>query len=106
MRGFPFKRAGKFNAKRTEYAGRTYSSKKEAAYAQRLDVEKATGDVLMWLSQVPFTLKSGVRYVVDFAVWRSDGFCYFVDVKGFRTETYKLKKRLVEAEFPVTIVEV
>ena len=29
-----------------------------------------------------------------------------VDVKGFRTTEYKLKKRLVEALYPVQIVEI
>lgn len=95
----------KFNAKPTARDGQRFDSKKEAAYYDQLMLRKQAGEVLFWLRQVPFHLPGGVRYVVDFQVFRVDGEVEFVDVKGVRTESYRAKKRMVEALYPVTIVE-
>ncbi len=54
---------------------------------------------------MPFHHSSGVRYIVDFAEFWQDGSVRFVDVKGLRTSMYKVKKKMIEAEFPITILE-
>lgn len=95
----------KFNARPTVRAGQRFDSKKEAAYYDALVLRQRAGEVIFFLRQCPFHLPAGVRYVVDFVVFRSDGEVEFVDVKGVRTETYRAKRRMVEALYPVTIVE-
>jgi len=62
--------------------------------------------VRYFLRQVPFHLKGGVTYRVDFMEILNDGTIRYVDTKGFRTQVYKIKRRLVEAEYPVQIEEV
>lgn len=57
------------------------------------------------MRQVPFHHSSGVRYVVDFMEFWKDGSVRFVDVKGLKTPMYKVKKKMIEAEFPITIIE-
>lgn len=59
----------------------------------------------MFLRQVPLHI-GVVRYVVDFVRFDADGTVHFVDVKGHKTDMYKMKKRMVEAEYPITIEEV
>ena len=96
----------KFNAKRTEIDGIKFASKKEAAYYQQLLLRQKGGDVIFFLRQVPFHLPGGVRYVVDFQEFLSDGTVRFVDVKGMRTSEYIAKKKMVEALYPINIEEV
>ena len=96
----------KFNARPTTTDGIRFDSKKEAAYYRELKLRQQAGDVVFFLRQVPFHLPGGVTYRVDFVVFASDGTVAFVDVKGMRTAQYKAKKRMVEAVYPVEIVEV
>lgn len=93
----------KFGAVRTERDGQTFDSKAEARYWDRLMLAKAAGEVVMVLRQVPFHLPGGVKYVCDFQVFHASGVVEFVDVKGVQTESFKAKKRMVEALYPVTI---
>ena len=95
----------KYHAVRTELDGIKFPSKKEALYYQRLKNLKRAGEVVFFLRQVPFYLPGGVKYVVDFQVFYADGSVAFIDVKGMRTATYKAKKKMVEALFPVEIEE-
>ena len=45
------------------------------------------------------------NYKADFA-YKQDGEVVYEDVKGFRTQVYKLKKKLTEAQYNVTINEI
>ena len=96
----------KYKARRTEYNCVLYASKKEAEYAKNLDLCKRAGEIQYWLRQVPFTLPGGIVYRADFMEVNRDGSIDFVDVKGYRTEVFKIKKRLVEALYPIKITEV
>jgi len=93
----------KFGAQRTERNGRAYASKAEARYAQGLELHKRSGQLLFWLEQVPVQLPGKTTYRVDFVEFWADGDIRFVDVKGVETETFKLKKRQVEALYPFEI---
>lgn len=96
----------KFNAKPKEVDGIRFDSKKEADYYLKLKYAKKAGDVVMFLRQVPFDLPGGVKYRLDFQEFWADGTVRFVDVKGYATEVYKLKKAQVEALYPIQIEEV
>jgi Protein of unknown function (DUF1064). len=102
----PFRLHHKYNAKQTECDGITFSSKKEAGYYCKLKALKTSGTVLFFLRQVPFHLPGGVRFVIDFVEFWENGDVRFVDTKGFKTESYKAKKRMVESLYsPVEIEE-
>ena len=96
----------KFNAKRTELDGIKFASKKEARYYRELLLRQKSGEIIFFLRQVPLHLPGGIRYVVDFIEFRSDDTVVFIDCKGFRTREYITKKKLVEALYPVKIIEV
>lgn len=86
----------KYSATRTETDGIKFASKKEASYYVRLKQRVAAGEVVTFLRQVPFHLPGGVRYVIDFLEFRTDGTARFIDVKGVETESFKAKRRMVE----------
>lgn len=95
----------KFHAQPTEVDGIRFQSKKEARYYGQLLLAKKAGELLFVLRQVPFHLPGGVRYVCDFAEFWKNGEVRFVDVKGFKTAQYVSKKKMLEALYPVTIIE-
>jgi len=106
--------ANKYNAKRTEYNGRTYHSKKEADYATQLDMQRHAQNpkdkVIKWIPQVKFAIsineKHICNYYLDFTVFYGDGHVEHIDVKGVKTPVYKLKKKCVEALYYIEIKEV
>lgn len=93
----------KFNAVPTVHDGIRFDSKKEGRYYEQLKLRIKAGEIVFFLRQVPFHLPGGVRYVVDFQEFHADGSVSFVDVKGMETESFKAKKRMVEAIYPVEI---
>lgn len=93
----------KFGAVQTECDGIKFSSKKEARYYNALKMKQSAGHVLFFLRQVPFHLPGGVRLVVDFVEFRADGTVHFVDTKGVETESFRAKRRMVQAVYPVEI---
>lgn len=95
----------KYGNKKVEINGHKFDSKKEANYYLYLLSEQQADRVTMFLMQAPLALPGGVKYIVDFVVFRADGSVEWVDVKGMRTAMYKLKKRQVEALYPLEIVE-
>lgn len=93
----------KFNAQPTTVDNKRFASKLEARYYHMLKNEMKTGKVLFFLQQVPFHLQSGIKYIVDFQVFYSDGTIAFIDTKGVETQTFLMKKKLVENEYPIKI---
>ena len=104
----------KYGNKKTEYNGILFDSKKEAEYCATLDILKKASKkedrVTSYERQVPFQItlnkKKICKYFADFKVLYADGREEIVDVKGVKTDVYKIKKKLVEAQFGVKIVEV
>jgi hypothetical protein len=91
----------KFNAVRTEFNGSKYDSKKEARYAKELELRKSNGEILFYLRQVRFDLPGGTKMYIDFQEFHADGNVHFVEVKGVKTDSYKIKKREVEHHYPM-----
>jgi hypothetical protein len=95
----------KFHAIRTELDGIKFDSKKEAKRYQALLLLIKAGDVLFFLRQVPFHLPGNVKYICDFVIFWTNGEVTFEDVKGMKTAMYILKKKQVEALYPIEITE-
>lgn len=100
----------KYNNKKTEYNGRTYDSKREAHRAWELDMLQKAGEVKEIEYQPVFECvvnnKKICKYIADFKITYSDGHVEIEDVKGYKTDVYKLKKKLVEALHNIIILEV
>ena len=93
----------KFSAIRTELDGIKFDSKLEASYYQHLKLLQRAGEVVFFLRQTPLHLPGGVKLVLDFQVFYTNGDIDFVDVKGMETLLFKSKKRIAEATYPITI---
>ena len=97
----------KYNNNKIKYQGLTFDSQKEFEYYLILKDKEKRGLVFNLKRQVPleiqpaFTDKTGVKqraitYKADFVYTdRLSGKERYIDVKGFRTEVYKLKKKLL-----------
>ena len=108
----------KYGAKRTEYNGRIFDSKKEAAYAGELDLlKKAAGDsdrVIDVEYQIPFVLEANGnkigKYILDFKVTYADGRIEHVDVKGLRKgcayQFFRWKAKHMKAQYGIDVIEV
>lgn len=96
----------KFNAKRTKVGERTYASKAEARYAVALEHRKRAGEVIGWFEQVPIQLPGGIVFRLDFLVFESDGSVRAIEIKGYETPAWKMKRKLVEESYPWLPLEV
>ena len=107
----------KYNAKKKVIDGITFDSKKEAARYIELKAMEKAGDISGLELQPKFQLQAkykngdgkGIRevsYIADFQ-YKQDGQIIVEDVKGVKTEVYKLKKKMFEwIYYPQTIKEV
>lgn len=93
----------KFRAKSVEYDGERFSSKLEFSFKQYLDLLIKSGEVIFYLTQIPVRMPGGTKLVVDFQVFYEDGSVRFIDTKGIETDSFKIKKREVEAIYPFKI---
>ena len=94
VRGDATKRS-KYGAKKTN----GYDSAAESRYADKLRVLKQAGAIVDWLEQVPIKLAERITYRVDFMVIEKDR-VRFVEVKGFETKEWLLKRKLLEEKRP------
>jgi hypothetical protein len=96
----------KYGAVRTELDGRRFDSRAEAHYYLTLKLRQTAGEVVQFLTQVPFVLPGGVRYVVDFLEFHADGSVHWIDVKGRDTQASKNKRKQVEALYAPIKIEI
>ena len=92
-----------------------FDSKKEANYYTKLKVLKDAGKISGLRLQEKFVLQPSfklngktyraITYVADF-VYKDDKGMHVVDTKGYRTETYKIKKKLFMKRFGIEIEEI
>ena len=96
----------KYNNTRVVVGGYKFDSIKESRRYDELLILQRSGEVSHFLRQVPFHIAPDVTYRLDFLVFWPDGSVTYEDVKGYRTPQYKIKKKLVEHNFPVKITEI
>jgi hypothetical protein len=110
------KRQNKYGAKKTEIDAITFSSKKEARRYEDLKLLEKAGKIKELQLQKTFELQNAfveknpngigsklirpITYVCDFFYYDNDKEWYVVeDVKGVKTEAYKLKKKMFLKKF-------
>lgn len=106
----------KYRAKKTEVDGIKFDSKKEAKRYIVLKELESKGEIEKLVLQPRFLLQEGFRkngkayrkieYVADF-MYEQDGKLIIEDVKGIKTDVYKLKQKLFEKKYQdLTIKEI
>lgn len=105
----------KYHNKKTTIDGILFDSKREGNYYTKLKLMKNAG--LIWnlelqkkyILQASFTFNGKkireISYFADFVYEDKDGL-HVVDTKGYRTDTYKLKKKLFIKKYGIDIEEI
>ncbi len=107
----------KYNNTKVEYKGIKFDSIKEMKHYQLLEYLQRIGEIKELKLQVPYELipkykinNKTVRkttYIADFTyITTKDGKLHIVDTKGFKTDVYRLKKKLFEYKYGVEVEEV
>jgi hypothetical protein len=102
----------KFKAKPTECtAGHLHASMKEAARCVDLTALQACGKITHLTQQPTFQVtingKPICKYIADFQYRMADsGLPIVEDVKGVTTPVFNLKRKLVEASYPGTVITI
>jgi len=105
-------KAHKYHAKAVVVDGFRFASKREAARWRELKALEHAGMIRSLDRQVrmPLHAAGGAlvgHYVCDFQYWDVEKNLGVVeDAKGFKTDTYRWKKRHVKAEYNIDIQEV
>lgn len=107
-------RANKYHAKKTVVDGMTFDSRREADRYLVLKSMEEDGDIEDLRRQVRYELVPAfdvedrhyrpVFYVADF-VYRENGHEVMEDVKGMKTDVYRLKAKLVAYRYGMNIRE-
>jgi hypothetical protein len=108
----------KYNAKKVIVDGITFDSKKESKRYLELKQMQENGEIHDLQLQVPFELIPSFEIVIDGKKRKRRrmeyiaDFVYYInntkiveDVKGRKTEVYKIKKKIFEYKFKTTIKE-
>jgi hypothetical protein len=101
----------KYHNKKPTVDGITFDSQKEANYYAKIKMALKNGDIKKIERQVKYRLLDGfddkegnhhrpINYFADFRVTWADGTVKIVDTKGYRTQVYKIKKKLLLAKYP------
>ena len=107
----------KYKNKSVEYHGIKFDSKKEMAYYIKLELLEQKGIIKDLELQKSFELQPSfkingktyrkITYKADFSyISVEDNKLHVIDVKGFKTEVYKLKKKMFAYKYGIEIEEV
>ena len=107
----------KYHNIKVEYNGIKFDSVREMRHYQLLEYRQKIGEIKELKLQVPYELIPKYKmndktirkttYVADFVYYdNKDKKTHIIDVKGFKTQTYKLKKKLFEYKYKIEIEEV
>lgn len=98
----------KYNAKKTMIHGTWFDSKKEADRYLELKLLERAGEITNLELQPQYVFKlNGVKictYRADFR-YCEDGLSVVNDVKGYKTQIYKIKKKMMKAFYGIEILE-
>ncbi len=106
---------GKYKNKKVVYKDMKFDSKKEYLRYLVLEDMQRKGEINGLQTQVPFVLVppfqlngkkyKGIRYIADF-VYKKDGKVIVEDTKGYCTDVYKIKRKLMAYIHKIEIKEV
>lgn len=106
----------KYNNNKTIVDGIKFDSQAEANYYCQLKILKRANKIKDFKLQPKYLLQESykidnktiraIHYIADFEIEHNDNNIEIVDVKGHKTEVYKLKKKLFEYKYKTKITEV
>ena len=103
-----YPKRSKYNNQKVTIDGTVFDSKKEASHYLLLKDRLNKGEIKLLSLQPSFTLQEGfryegkairpIKYIADFKYHEGNDLV-IVDVKGFKTEVYNLKKKMFLAKY-------
>lgn len=107
----------KYHNKKVTYDGRTFDSIKEMNYYLKLKLLENAGKIKELELQKEFEIQPSYRlnnksrrkitYRADFTYKTTeDNQIHVIDVKGYRTDVYKIKKKMFEYKYGIEIEEI
>lgn len=107
----------KYKSRKTIVDNIPFDSLAEANYYKRLKLLRKAGEIKDFELQPIYILQDAykrgkrkvqpITYKADFLVTYKDGRKEIIDVKGMKTEVYRIKKKMFEYKFPdLEIIEV
>jgi hypothetical protein len=104
------KQMTKYHAKRTEIDGISFDSMAEGEYYRHLKKQQEEGKIDGFELQPAFELQSSylkdgkrvrpIIYKADFIIRYPDGTREVIDVKGFETADFKIKRKIFDKNYP------
>lgn len=100
------KKKNKYRARKVNVDGICFDSQKEADYYCQLKLLLRAGEIAGFCRQPRFVITegtdggAGTEYVSDFVIFYPDGKYRIVDVKGVKTEVFKLKLKSFREKYP------
>jgi hypothetical protein len=96
----------KYRNQPVEWDGQTFHSKRELAYWLGLEARQRNGEISQLQRQVEFPIwgcspDGGKQYVCSYLadmVYEEHGVRHVIDVKGYRTAIYALKKKFLAVQ--------
>lgn len=107
----PKKSKSKYNARKINVDGILFDSQVEANFYCQLKLLLRAGEIEGFCRQARFIVtegkngEKGTEYVTDFIVFLPGGKYRIVDVKGVKTDTFKLKIKCLREKYPKLKVE-
>lgn len=107
----PYPTYSKYHNKICEFDGKKFDSKKELDRYLELILMIRSGDIKYLELQPRFRIEINGKkicdYYADFRYFDTKKNRYVVeDVKGMKTDVYKIKKKLVEAQLGINVEEI
>lgn len=111
------KKINKYRNKKVIYKGIKFDSMRERNYFLKIELLEEAGLIKDLEIQKKFILQKGfklngksrreISYIADFYFYDVKKQKYrVIDVKGYRTDVYKIKKKLFESKYQIEIEEV
>lgn len=111
------RRKSKYHNKKIELDGHKFDSKAEARYYNHLKMLEKAGEILFFRLQPRYRLQDSfekdgkthraIDYIADFEVHHKDGSIEVVDVKGHKTDVFRMKEKMFNKKYPhkLTLVQ-
>lgn len=100
----------KYRNKQVEVDDIMFDSMAEARYFKELQIRQKAKDILFFKLQPKYQLVAGfekdgtkhraIHYIADFEIHHLDGSIEVIDVKGYKTDVFRLKEKLFHKKFP------
>lgn len=104
------RKQSKYGNRKVEIDGLTFDSKAEALYYSKLKKMHERGEILFFRTQPRYRLLDGfekdgkrhrpIDYIADFEVHHKDGSIEVVDIKGYKTDVFRIKEKMFNAKYP------